>query len=163
MIHPILTLPEIKLVGITARTSNHLESNPATAQIGATWQRFRKEDVQAQLLERRNPGKVFSVYTDYESNEHGTYTYFLGEEVTAFTQGKHPSLATLALPAQRYVKFTSATGPLPGVVIDLWQRIWRMRAEELGGQRAYIADFEVYGVESQNPHHATVDLYLGIK
>lgn len=80
----IITLLEVKLVGITAHTSNSLEMNPETAKIGATMQKFFAGDMQAQIMERKNPGTVFAVYTGYESDEHGQYTYFVGEEVNEF-------------------------------------------------------------------------------
>jgi len=155
-------LPGIKLVGITARTSNMLEMSQDTAKIGATMQNFFINGMQLQILERKNPGKVFAVYTYYESDEHGEYTYFLGEEVDDFE--KIPQgFETLTIPAQVYVKFTSDGGQMPDIVIDMWQNIWKMNEHSLGGQRAYIADFEIYDERSQNPKHAVLDIYIGIK
>ena len=69
-------LPEIKLVGITASTSNAAEMNPDTAKIGITMQKFFTEKVQDQIFNRKRPGKVFAVYTNYESDASGEYTYF---------------------------------------------------------------------------------------
>ena len=39
-------LPEIRLAGISARTSNAAEMDKATAKIGLTMQRFFTEDIQ---------------------------------------------------------------------------------------------------------------------
>lgn len=136
-------LPEIKLIGITTITSNAAEMNHDTAKIGAIMQRFFTENMQDKIVNRKNPGKVFSVYTNYESDENGEYTYFLGEEVTSF-EDVEENFETLTIPSQTYTKFTSNPGPMPAVVIDMWQDIWKMNVSELGGQRAYIADFEVY-------------------
>lgn len=155
-------LTEIKLVGITARTSNAREMNPDTAKIGATMQKFFSSGMQTQIPGRKNPGKVFAVYTNYESDEHGEYTYFLGEEVNGFednTQG----FETLTIPAGAYVKFTSGSGQMPKVVIDMWQDIWKMNESDLGGKRAYIADFEIYDERSQDINNAVLDIYIGIK
>ena len=77
-------LSEIKLVGIKAFTSNAREMNPETAKIGATMQKFFGSGMQEQIFRRKNPGTVFAVYTNYESDENGQYTYFLGEEVSDF-------------------------------------------------------------------------------
>lgn len=154
-------LSEIKLVGITVRTSNAQEMNPKTAKIGATMQKFFGNLMQEQILRRKNPGTVFAVYTNYESDEHGYYTYFLGEEVNDF-ENIQQGLETLAIPAQTYVKFTSNSGQMPAVCIDMWQNIWKMKSADLGGKRAYIADFEVYDERSQNPDRAVVDIYIGI-
>jgi predicted transcriptional regulator YdeE len=154
-------LSEIKLVGITARTSNVQEMNPETAKIGNAMQKFFGNSMQGQILRRKNPGTVFAVYTDYESDEHGHYTYFLGEEVNDF-ENIPKGFATLAIPAQNYVKFTSTPGKMPAVCIDMWQNIWKMKAADLGGERVYIADFEVYDERSQDPEHAVLDIYIGI-
>lgn len=158
----ITALPEIKLVGITARTSNTLEMNQSTAKIGATMQKFFGSSMQAQIPQRKNPGTVFAVYTNYESDEHGQYTYFLGEEVNNF-ENIPKGFDTLNIPAADYVKFTSTAGKMPNVVIDMWQNIWKMNATDLGGSRAYIADFEVYDQRSHDPQNAVLDIYIGIK
>lgn len=158
----IQQLPEIKLVGITARTSNNQEINPDNAKIGITMQKFFGGDMQAQILARKNPGTVFAVYTDYERDEHGYYTYFLGEEVNDFENIKQ-GFETLTIPAQTYVKFTSDPGQMPAVCIDMWQSIWNMGAADLGGKRAYHADFEVYDERSRNPNNAVLDIYIGIE
>ena len=105
---------------------------------------------------------MFAVYTNYESDEHGEYTYFLGEEVNDF-EDIQQGFETLTIPTQTYVKFTSSPGKIPAVVIDMWQKIWQMKAADLGGERAYIADFEVYDERSKNPDHAVLDIYIGIK
>lgn len=154
-------LPAIKLVGITARTSNSIEMNVDTAKIGVTMQRFFMGGMSAKISQRKNPGRVFAVYTNYESNEHGAYTYFLGEEVSSF-EGVGPEFETLTISGQTYIKLTSNPGPIPAVVINLWQNIWGMQASELGGQRAYVADFEIYDARSQNQSNAVVDIYIGI-
>ena len=149
----ITALPAIKLVGITARTSNSREMNPETSKIGATMQKFFTGGMQAQIFERKNPGRVFAVYTNYESDEHGEYTYFLGEEVDGF-KNIQQEFESLTIPAGTYVKFTSTPGKMPAVCIDMWQNIWKMNAAGLGGKRAYIADFEVYDERSKNPEQA---------
>jgi predicted transcriptional regulator YdeE len=155
-------LAEIKLVGITAITSNAREMNPETSKIGPTMQKFFGSGMQAQIFGRKNPGTVFAVYTNYASDEHGEYTYFLGEEVNDF-ENIGQGFETLTIPAQTYVKFTSTPGKMPTVCIDMWQNIWKMKAADLGGKRAYIADFEIYDERSQNPEHAVLDIYIGIR
>ena len=158
----ITQLPSIKLVGIQVRTSNAQEMSQEAAKIGATMQKFFGSGLQAQIMGRKNPGTVFAVYTNYESDEHGEYTYFLGEEVDDF-ENIQQEFAMLTIPGQRYARFTSNPGPMPAVCINMWQNIWKMKAADLGGQRAYIADFEVYDQRSQNPQQAVLDIYIGIK
>ncbi|BBJ31369.1 hypothetical protein RAS_04780 [Rickettsia asiatica] len=52
---------------------------------------------------------------------------------------------------------------MPKVVMDIWQKIWKMDAAMLEGERAYIADFEIYDERSSDLHNAVVDIYIGIK
>lgn len=155
-------ISEIKLVGITTRTSNIQEMSPKTSKIDVTMQKFFDNSMQAQIMERKNPGTVFAVYTNYESNEHGQYTYFLGEEVNDF-KDVQPGFEILTIPEQYYMKFISDSGPMPAICINMWQNIWKMKAEDLGGTRAYIADFEIYDQQSQNPEDAVLDIYIGIR
>lgn len=156
------TKPEIKLVGISVRTSNASEMNPETAKIGTTMHRFFGGGIASRIEARKSPDTVMAVYTDYESDEHGAYTYFLGEEVLDFYH-VDDNLETLTIPAQTYAKFTSEPGPMPAVCIDLWQKIWTMNAADLGGKRAYLADFEFYDARSHNPEHAVLDILIGLQ
>jgi predicted transcriptional regulator YdeE len=155
-------MPEIKLIGLSARTSNAAEMHKETAKIGLTMQRFFSEEIQSKIAHSKAADRVFAVYTDYESDASGAYTYFIGKEVTSF-EGLDGSLETLTIPGQSYAKFTNEPGPMPAVCIDMWQKIWKMNASDLGGERAYIADFEVYDERSSDPSKAILDIYIGIK
>lgn len=157
----IESLSLIQLVGITARTNNAAEMNPDTAKIGATLQRYFQNNVAEKIEARKNPGTTFCVYTNYESDFNGDYTYFVGEAVTNLN-ALSPDLETLLIPAQNYAKFTTDPGPMPAVCIDLWQNIWKMTASDLGGERSYIADFEVYDQRSHDPCNTVLDVYIGI-
>lgn len=154
--------PEIKLVGLTARTNNQNEMNPQTAKIGKLAGRFASEGIANQISNRTNPGVTFSVYTEYDSNEHGDYTYFIGEEVSSF-ENVSKDLQTLTIPAAKYQKFTTPAGKMPEVVINAWMQIWQMTAKDFEGERAYIADFEVYDQRASDPLDAILDVYIGIK
>lgn len=158
----LINNPEIKLVGLTTRTNNKNEMNAATSKIGELVERFWGEDIASQLPNRKNPGVTLSVYTDYDSDEHGDYTYFIGEEVDAFANIP-AELQQLTIPAASYQKFTTLSGSMPEVVISAWQEIWKMSADDFGGDRAYIADFEVYDLRSMDPAHMSADIYIGIK
>ena len=160
----IVMLPELKLVGITTRTNNTqiFERDPSTNKIAATVQKYFHNGLAEKIKDRKNPGTTFCIYTNYESDVNGDYTYFIGEEVTSFEE-IDKEFETLTIPVQKYAKFTNQPGPMPTVCIDMWQNIWKMNAADLGGQRAYIADFEVYDERSQNPEQAVLDIYIGIQ
>jgi predicted transcriptional regulator YdeE len=152
----------IKLVGLTARTNNKNEMNPQTAKIGELMGCYWNQNIAAQISDRKNPGVMLAVYTEYDSNEHGDYTYFLGEEVNSF-ENIPSGLQTLIISPTKYQKFTTSSGKMPGIVINAWQQIWKMSENDFGGKRAYIADFEIYDQRASNPADASVDIYIGIK
>ena len=76
-----VTLTELKLVGITTRTNNSqiFERDPSTNKIAATVQKYFHNGLAEQIKDRKNPGTTFCVYTNYESDVNGDYTYFIGE------------------------------------------------------------------------------------
>lgn len=157
----IESLAPIQLVGITARTNNAAEMNSATGRIGPTLQRYFENNLAAKIKARKKPGTTYCVYTDYESDCNGDYTYFVGEAVSHLDE-VDPNLETKLIPAQHYIKFTTNSGPMPAVCIELWQKIWAMTDADLGGTRAYIADFEVYDERSHDTQNTVLDIYIGI-
>lgn len=160
----ITTHPAITLVGITTRTNNaHLfEENPATNKIALTVQKYFHNGLGEKIKNRTNPGKTFCIYTNYESDVNGDYTYFIGEEVSNFDY-QEKDFETLTIPAQSYAKFTNQPGPMPAVCVDMWKNIWKMNDAELGGERSYGADFEVYDERSHDHNNVVLDIYIGIK
>lgn len=158
------SLGEIKLVGITTRTDNaHLfESDPTTNKIAATVQKYFHQNLPTKIRNKTKPGTTFCVYTQYESDVNGEYTYFIGEEVSSFDE-VDKEFETLIIPAQNYAKFTSQTGPMPTVCIDMWKNIWQMTPADLGGNRAYIADFELYDERSVDHNNVILDIYIGLR
>jgi len=158
----LMNKSEIKLVGLTARTNNKNEMNSATSKIEKLAGRFWSQNIAAQISNRKNPGITLSIYSEYDSDEHGDYTYFIGEEVNSF-ESVPPEFNTLTIPAAKYQRFTTPSGKMPEVVINAWQQIWKMSANDLGGDRAYIADFEVYDQRASDPVNTSLDIYIGIK
>lgn len=160
----ITQLAEMKLAGITVKTNNtHIfETDPSTNKIAATVQKYFYGNLAENITKRKNPGITFCVYTDYESDLNGDYTYFIGEEVTS-CEKVNEDFVTITIPAQNYAKFTNQPGPMPTVCINMWQHIWKMSTSVLGGERAYIADFEVYDNRSIDHNNVILDIYIGIK
>jgi len=152
---------EIKLVGLSVRTNNKNEMNPATSKIGGLAGRFWNENIAAKIPQRTKPGVTLSAYTDYASDEHGDYTYFIGEEVSSL-ENIPSDLQQLIIPAATYQKFTTLPGKMPEVVIQAWQSIWQMTPEDLGSKRKYQTDFEVYDERAQDFSKAEVDIYIGV-
>jgi predicted transcriptional regulator YdeE len=158
----VTELPEIKLIGISCRTNNTSEMNISTAKIAPTMQKYFQQALGEEIPNRKNPGTTYCVYTNYESDFTGDYTYFIGEEVN-FLNPVSNEFSAIIIPAQSYAKFTSQPGAMPGVCISMWQNIWRMKSADLGGKRAYIADFEVYDNRALDLSKTVLDIYLGVK
>ncbi len=153
---------EIKFVGLSARTNNKNEMNPQTSKIGELVGRYRGQNLAAQIRNRKNPGVTLSVYTEYDSNEHGDYTYFIGEEVSSF-ENIPDAFQKLTIPASKYQKFTTPSGKMPEVLINAWQEIWKMTPDDFGGKRAYQADFELYDQRAADPANTSLDIYIGVE
>ena len=157
-----IQLDSIQIVGIKTRTTYQKELHPLTSEIIRCVQRYWSEAVHQLIPHRRNPGILFCVYTEYETDYNGGYTYFIGEEVTQIDILPN-ELDSLIIPAQTYAKFTTNPGPIPAIIINAWQDIWKRSAAHLGGDRNYQADFEVYDDRARSPGNAVVDIFVGIQ
>ena len=70
MNYEIVTLPEKKAAGITARTNNHAPDMGSV--IGGLWESFYAKGVYDSIPADRR-GCVLGIYSDYESDENGDY------------------------------------------------------------------------------------------
>lgn len=157
----LVQLAEKKLVGISVRTNNFNEKDLITGKITPTIQKYFNSGLINKISNQSNPRTTLCVYTNYESDYTGDYTYFIGTEVTSFEKIDN-DLETLTIPAQNYTKFTSQPGKMPEVCIKMWHNIWAMDSIELGGKRAYQADFEVYDDRCVDPNNLIIDIYIGL-
>jgi predicted transcriptional regulator YdeE len=152
----IITKPGFKIIGIEVRTSNPDEMS-GKGKIGEIWQKFYSENILSKI-----PGKcgdaVLAAYTDYESDVNGAYSLIIGSEVDSLANIP-AGLVGREIPAAKYAVFTSARGAIPGVIIDVWKKIWDYK----GAARAYQTDLEVYGKESRDPNNAQVEVYVSIR
>lgn len=148
------------VVGIAARTNNAKEAS-SDGIIGKQWGRFFGEGVAAKIPNRADEN-IVAVYTDYASDVNGDYTFLIGARVTK-AESLPEGLVAKTVPAGRYAVFTSERGPVQKVVVDMWKRVWATPKRELGGDRAYQADFERYDQRSQNPADAVMEIHIGIK
>lgn len=112
-------------------------------------------------MHRKKPGTTLCAYTNYESDYTGDYTFFIGEEVTSLNE-QSADFETLIIPSQQYAKFTNGPEKMPEVSINAWQQIWTMTPSDLGGERTYITDFEVYDERSLDQNNVVLDIYVGI-
>lgn len=153
---------EIKLAGIKGRTSLEIETTPDKSVISPIVMNYFHNGLAEKIQDRTKAGVTYCIYTEYESDYRGEYTYFIGEEVSSF-DNIHDDLTSLIIPAQTYTKLTNGPGPMPSVCIDLWKKIWEMSDEEIGGEREYIADFEIYDDRASDHNNVILDIYVGVK
>jgi predicted transcriptional regulator YdeE len=154
---------EILLVGQKIRTNNKTEANILTGKIYPCVMSYFSKNLAEKIANRKNPGTTFCVYTEYESDHTGDYTYFIGEEVHACS-ALEEGFVSITIPAQKYAKFTTDPGPMPDVIRNAWFEIWQMSEKALGGKRNFSADFEVYDERANDPTHTKIvlDVYIGI-
>lgn len=158
-----LTLPSIKLVGLkTGRTSNKAEANWQAGKIFPCVQRYYHQSIAQTISNRKKPGTTYCVYTEYESDFTGDYTYFIGEAVHDFEE-LPAGLEKHIIPVQTYAMFTNGPGTMPDVVREPWQKIWQMTSDDFGGDRKYHSDFEIYDERATDHHNLILDIYIGIK
>jgi predicted transcriptional regulator YdeE len=158
----LINLGEMKLAGLQVRTNNKNEMNPSSAKIEPLVQQYFQQQVSGKIQNRKNPDKTFCAYSNYESDYRGDYDFFIGEQVTSF-DNLAEDLITLTIPAQKYARLTTGSGTMPMIAINAWQKIWQMAPRELGGDRRYATDFEIYDERAQDPNNTILDIYIGIK
>ncbi|MBB2913146.1 putative transcriptional regulator YdeE [Streptosporangium becharense] len=148
----VVDRPEMLVIGHAVRTSNADEMEPGRGRLGALWARASVPGAFAYV-----PGRVdenlYAVLTDYESDHHGAYTQIVGVAVrsaAALPEG----MVAVRVPAVPSLKL-EARGPMPGALLESWQRLWKHT--ESGGTpaRAFTTDLEVH-------HLGGVDIYAAI-
>jgi predicted transcriptional regulator YdeE len=148
-----LQSPAFHVVGIYVRTTN--QNGQSQKDIGKLWQHFFEQGIIDQI-QYKDGFDIYCIYTDYESDQNGAYTTILGCKVSSFGNIP-PACIGKTIPAGSYEVHTSQ-GKLPQCVLDTWTQIWQSSSP-----RAYLADFDVYGVKAQNPDNAVVDTYVSVK
>jgi predicted transcriptional regulator YdeE len=106
---------------------------------------------------------IYAVYTGYASDDNGEYDFIIGMKVSRVSDVP-PGMVTKTVPKGRYAVVASARGSVAQVVPQAWRQVYSLDdSKQLGGTRAYKADFELYDQRSQNPQDSQVDLYIGLK
>lgn len=157
--HKALRDPVI-VAGFQIRTTNVAELS-GQGQIGSLWQRFFAKNLAAQIPSRSSEA-LYAVYSNYESDENGAYDYLLGSPVSSI-DNLPAGMTFAAIATGDYAVVTTDKGAVTRMVPGKWKEIWQMPAEELGGKRAFLTDYEVYGAKATNPYQAEVDIYLGLE
>lgn len=146
-------MESFNVIGIFIRTKN--EEGHADQQIPKLWNRFWEEEI-IKKIPQRTEDTIYAVYTDYESDFRGSYTFLIGCKVPENTPIPD-GMIEREIPAQKYVVYT-AKGNYPESLIDTWGEIWGSQTP-----RAYSADFEVYNEDFTGDQNSKVDVYVALK
>lgn len=144
----ITELESFFVAGISKRTTN--QNNQASTDIHKLWNRLLNEDLVKQLGNRVSDD-IYSVYTDYSGDHTQAYSVILGCKVNKPDE-LPDGFISVAIPAGKY-EINTIAGKMPDSVKEAWQEIWETR-----NNRAYTADFEVYGSEEEG-----LKIYLAVK
>ena len=147
MNYETVQLEERRIAGFAARTAN--DSPDMGAVIGGLWQRFFAEGYGS--LDKVN-GRTLGIYTDYESDEKGSYTFMTACEV----KGNVPDgFEERVIPAGKYARFV-IRGNMMTVVGEFWQTLWQMKLD-----RAFLFDYEEY--QNSDPENCEIHIYISLK
>jgi len=146
----IVKVNEKTILGLTERTNNENEKNPATGKIGALVQRFD----QNVIVNYKAGARVYSVYYDYESDVSGAYEVLVGADNI---ESSTIELDSVKIQAGNYLVF-AGNGQVPQVVFETWSKVWSyFSSDECQHTRAYTTDFEFY--KSQHE----IEIHIAIK
>jgi predicted transcriptional regulator YdeE len=156
----VVQLDGFTVIGIATRTNNAREAS-TDGIIGKQWARLMQEDVLTKIPNKLDHS-ITAVYTDYENDHSGEYTFVLGAKVSSSANVPEGMIAK-KIPEGRYAVFTSEKGPGPKVVPELWMKINSLPKSSPGGDRVYRSDFEIYDERAADPQNLQMDVYIGIR
>jgi predicted transcriptional regulator YdeE len=152
----ITKLKGFKFIRKVADTTNAREMS-GEGVIPNLWRNFYNNQLFEKIPLKKN-SSIIAVYTNYESNETGTYTYGLGAEVLKNAIAPE-GMEEIEIDDLKYIVFTTRKGPVQTILIEAWQSIWEWSKSN---KRAFILDFELYDERAVDPNNSQVDIYISI-
>ncbi|HZK31074.1 MAG TPA: GyrI-like domain-containing protein [Methanoregula sp.] len=151
--YSVKKIPGKIVMGVQRRTSN--ADGRSVKDIPACWQDFFSLNMASKIPDRARTPAMFAVYSDYERDWTGEYSYLIGSEVTRADRIPD-GLAVVRIPAQTYAVFTAA-GHMPDAVLGVWASVWGTKLP-----RAYTFDFELYDARLTRPDKKEAEVYIAI-
>ncbi|GCC52268.1 AraC family transcriptional regulator [Chryseotalea sanaruensis] len=148
------TIEGFTIVGLAVRTTN--ENGQAAQDIPALWNKFMSENILAQISDKADQ-QIYCMYTEYEDDFRKPYTTILGCKVANNPITVPEGLVAKFVPTNNYTKIVATANLQEGAVYKAWTDIWNSNLN-----RAYQADFEVYGSAAQDPNNASVDIFISV-
>lgn len=157
MIQPkIIKKEAFQAIGISATTKNEIEMSNE-GKIPGLWNHYYQNQIMNQIPNKHTQ-TTLALYSNYESDETGAYTYTIGMSVSSLDTIPE-NMTSLTIPAQTYAVFTTRKGPVSEVVVEAWQDIWNWSREN---KRAFTIDFELYDERAIDRNDAQVDIYIAL-
>lgn len=138
-------------IGLLLRTDNQ----KCLLEMPLHKDRFFNENIIAKIPNKIN-GNILAVYTDYEGDFRGSYSWILGAEVSSLDEIP-AGLVGKVIPESNYAIFTTK-GEFPEGLIATWGAIWQSDLP-----RSYTADFELYSSDFDPSTNPEVKVYIAIK
>ena len=148
----VTEIEPFRLVGISVV----VDQATAPEKIGALWQRWFAEGI-ASRIDGKLSEDTYNCYTEYEGDQTDPYRCFLGCKV-GMDVATPDGLESISSDGGKYAVF-EVRGKLPECVIETWQGIYGIESFE----RRWDIDFDVYGLEAQNPENAELKTYVSIR
>lgn len=143
-----------KLIGLKLAGKTTNENGQSDTDCGELWQKFEANKVSNRIPDKLSDA-IYAVYYDYERDEKGCFSYFIGCKVAVHTEVP-TDLHELIIPEQTYHK-EIAKGQMTGCITEVWERIWHSNLN-----RRFGFDFEVYDERCYDWKNAEVDIYLSV-
>jgi len=147
-------MTSFKLIGLKLNRKSKNENGQSGKDCGELWQYFEENKI-AELIPNKISETIYAVYYDYEQDENGLFSYFIGCKVDENAE-KPKSLDEIIIPQQNYHK-EIAKGQMTDCISDAWTRIWNSNLN-----RKFGFDFEVYDARSLDWTNAEIDIFISI-
>ncbi len=148
-----VTVEPFYIIGLSVKTTN--AEGKGAQDIASLWQKFMYENILEKIPNKVDP-TIYSIYTDYEGDYTQPYLTLLGCKVKSLDEVPE-GLTAKSFDGGSYIKMTAKGDLSKGLVINQWTKIWNTDLD-----RAYTADFEVFGQKAQNPADAEIDFFIAV-
>ena len=129
---PIIMKKEaFQAIGVSVTTTNEREAS-TKGKISELWNRYFQEQMMHHIPNKKTKA-TFAFYSNYESDETGTYTFTIGTTISSLED----------VPEN----------------MTTWKYIWQWSKEN---KRAFTTDFELYDERALDPNHAQLDIYIAL-
>lgn len=150
----IQNLNELKIIGIDFQTS--FTDGKDAKEIPLFWKKFFDDKVMDKISSTSKILNIVAVYYGYQLD--GSYHMLIGAIVDDNAKVS-ADLKSLTIPAEQYAKII-AKGPFAEAIVQGWKFIC---SKELGYERKYSYDLEIYDEKSTNDKDSEVKILAAIK